>query len=265
MPDFFKRTANTEQAPTPAEKFLSNAPKNTALALVTVPSEALALRRIFDRLSHPQNKAVSYANILKNIGPGGLCKGALSRTGYCLTGNFATLQGVHYFGSDYQGLFLTTLAKNMILPVFLTSNARQIGYNAAQTFTYVAKGVIDPVIHSSFFFRNLVANSCLLPGFMVRDYCHQAMDETHTQIPTLLGLSTSVVLSTAINAFLKPFFTGNYPVNIRWATAVKMPGVLPLIMRELCSLSLVFFNTSAKEKRTDDPVKEEQTGNRVRI
>jgi len=232
---------------TPAQVFTGNLPKNIALALFTVPSEGMALRRIFYTLDNPNTKPITYTATFKSIGVKGLFAGTMSRTTYCLTGNFATLIGIDYFGSDYQGLFKTTVAKNAILPLFLASNARQTNRNVSETFSFMAKGAKDPVVHLSFFFRNLVANSCLLPGFMVRDYCYQVMNETNTKIPTLLGFTTSVTASTLMNAFLKPFFTGIYPVKTRWTVAASIPAKLPLMFRECASLGLVFGNTSPKK------------------
>ncbi|KTD64546.1 hypothetical protein [Legionella spiritensis] len=232
----------------PYRKFRTNLLKNTVLAITTVPAEGMALRRIFYVLEHPKAVPVPYLATLKTIGPKGLFSGPLSRSAYCLTGNFATLQGIHYFGSDYKGMFLTTLFKNSIIPVFLISNARQTGLNFSQTLSYVNTNIKYPVVHASFFFRNLVANSCLPPGFFVRNYSYQALGESNTTIPTLLGFGTSVFASTIINAFLKPFFTGAYPLSNRYMAAWQFPGIIPLLFRESASLGLIFGNTSPQKK-----------------
>ncbi len=229
--------------------FLANFKKNFLLALGTVPFEGMALHRILYMHAHPKVKPLSYADTLKEIGLNGLFAGLMTRATYCLTGNFATLEGMRYFGSDFQGLFLTALAKNSILPLFLASNARQINYNWPQTFHYVAKGVVNPVFHFSFCFRNLVANFCLAPGLKVRDKTYEKMNESNTQIPMLLGFGTSVLASAVINSFLKPFFTGvdTYSLKMRYLTALRTPAMLPLLLRESASLGLIFFNTSPKK------------------
>lgn len=235
--------------PTAAQSFYAGLPKNTLLALLTVPPEGLALRRIFYTLDNPSIKPPAYMEVLKNIGLKGLFAGVISRTSYCLTGNFATLLGIDYFGKDVQGIIKTTVAKNCILPLFLASNARQTNRDFYETLIFMAKGVKDPVVHLSFFFRNLVANSCLLPGFMVRDYSYKAMNESNTQTPTLLGFATSVTASTLMNAFLKPFFTGHYELKTRWGAAFSMPAKFPLLMREFASLALIFGNTPLEKEQ----------------
>lgn len=241
------------------QQFVATLPKNIFLALVTVPFEGLALRRIFDILDNPQAKPVSYYDTIKKIGAKGLFAGPISRTNYCLVGNYATLWGVDNFGSDYLGLLKTTIIKNAVLPFFLVSNARQVNMNFTKTLSFVAKGVIDPVVHLSFFSRNLAANFCgVLPGFRVRDYSYQLLGESNTQIPTLLGFTTSVFASTLMNAFLKPFFTGTYPLPTRRAAATSFPAILPLIAREAASLGLIFGNTSPQKKLQEKAPEENQ-------
>ncbi|WP_146740032.1 hypothetical protein [Legionella quinlivanii] len=224
------------------------------MALATVPAEGLTLRRIFFCLENPGSKPPSYWETIKNIGFKGLFAGPGSRMSYCLFGNFTTLLGVDYFGSDYRGLFLTTVAKNTILPLFLVSNARQINLNWAQTHQFVVNSIKDPVVHSSFFFRNLVANSCLLPGFMTRDFLYQTMDESNTIAPALGGLVVSLTASTLMNSFLKPMFTGKYTLRVRLAVAIQLPAKLSLSIRELASLGLIFGNTSPKKNLSSEAV-----------
>ncbi|WP_133140636.1 hypothetical protein [Legionella genomosp. 1] len=232
----------------PQRKFIDSLPRNTCLALATVPTEGLTLRRIFYCLDNPGSKPPSYIETLKNIGFKGLFAGPGSRVSYCLVGNFSTLLGVDYFGSDYKGLFMTTVAKNSILPLFLVSNARQMNLNWPQTFQFMANSIKDPIVHSSFFFRNFVANSCLLPGFMTRDFLYRVMDESNTTVPAFGGLAVSLTASTLTNSFLKPFFTGKYSLRVRLAVAIQFPAKLSLSIRELASLGLIFGNTRPQKK-----------------
>ncbi|PJE05780.1 hypothetical protein [Legionella sp.] len=232
----------------PQRRFLDSLPRNACLALATVPAEGLTLRRIFYCLDNPGSKPPSYFETIKNIGFRGLFAGPGSRMSYCLFGNFATLLGVDYFGSDYKGLFMTTVAKNSIVPLFLVSNARQINLNWTQTYQFMINSIKDPVVHSSFFFRNLVANSCLLPGFMTRDFLYRRMDESNTTVPAFGGLAVSLTASTLMNSFLKPLFTGKYNLGVRLAVAIQFPAKLSLSIREFASLGLIFGSTSPQKK-----------------
>ncbi|WP_131793002.1 hypothetical protein [Legionella birminghamensis] len=144
------------------------------------------------------------------------------------------------------------MAKNAILPLFLVSNARQINLNWAQTHQFVVKSIKDPVVHSSFFFRNFIANSCLLPGFMTRDFLYQIMGESNTYAPALGGLLVSLTASTLMNSFLKPMFTGKYTLGVRLTVAFQLPAKLSLSVRELASLGLIFGNTSAKKNLANE-------------
>ena len=219
-----------------------------------MPGEALTLRRIYNVLDHPDIQPISYFETIKNMGLRGTFAGWKERVSYCLIGNGFTLALLPICGSDYQGLGAIACAKNLILPVFLGSNARQMGLDPKKTLAFVIKGVKDPATHLSFFFRNLAANSCLLPGFALRDYYYQATGETNQKWATLLGFGVSAGTSTLMNAFLKPFFTvkpastENYPISIRWKTAAKLPAKFSLLLRELPSLGLIFSNTSPKSR-----------------
>ncbi len=243
----------------PTDQFLKNIVINTLLALGTIPAECLAVRRIISLLETSSINlskrlvagtrvplSLSYIATIRAIGIRKLFAGSLSRLFYCLAGNFATLQGLAFFGSDSRGLFYTALAKNLILPFSLLANARQSGLPLSKTFHFISKSSLDPVVHVSFFFRNLLANSCLLPGFIVRDYIYQALGPSDSKIPTLLGLTVSSVTSTAMNAFFKPLFTGNYLLNVRLATAIKFPGLWALLFRETASCGLIFANSSPR-------------------
>jgi len=249
---FSKGKSSDDSTPSSAEVFAKNLPKNVALAASSVPCEAMALRRITYKLDNPYTKPPSYMAVHQAIGNQGLFAGSLSRIIYCLTGNFATVTGIGYFGSNSEGILKTTVVKNAILPLFLASNARQLNLDPSQTFRFMAKSIKDPVVHLSFFARNLLGNSCLLPGFMVRDYSFQMMNESNTTIPTFLGFGTSVAASTMMNAILKPLFTGSYTFKTRCMAAASLPAKFPLMLRELASLGLVFGNTSPKKKMDDD-------------
>ena len=215
------------------------------LAFCTIPVECLAVRRILSLLDNQPK--LRYVASIQNIGMRKLFSGSLSRLSYCLTGNLATLQGIEYFGSDSRGLFLTALVKNIILPLSLLANARQSCLSWSKTISFVAKSSIDPVVHSSFFLRNLIANSCLIPGFIVRDHYYQVLGKSDSKIPTLIGLTVSAITSALMNTFLKPFFTGKYLAKDRIRTAIKFPALIPLLLRETASVSLIFANSSPKE------------------
>ena len=227
------------------DKFLKNLIPNSLLAFSTIPAECLAVRRI---LTFLDNKArLPYLSTIKNLGMRKLFSGSLSRLSYCLTGIFATLQGLEYFGADCKGVFYTAAVKNIILPLSLLANARQGCLSLSKTFHFVAKGSVDPVVHSSFFLRNLLSNSCLLPGFIVRDHCYQIMGKSDSKIPTILGITVSSITSGLMNSFLKPFFTGKYTGAMRLKTAIKLPALIPLIGRETASAILIFANSSPRE------------------
>lgn len=227
------------------DTFLKNLPTNTSLALFTVPAECLAVRRILTLLGdHPK---IPYLSVIKSLGIQKLFSGSISRLSYFLTGNFATLQGIEYFGSDSRGLFLTSVVKNIILPLSLLANARQSCLPWSKTAPFIVKSSLDPTCHASFFLRNLISNSCLLPGFMARDHYYHVIGKSDTTIPNLLGLTISGITSALMNTFLKPFFTGKYPLKNRCAIAIKFPALIPLLFRETASMTLVFANSSPRE------------------
>lgn len=256
---------NLELPPSPLkvsarDKFLKNLMTNTFLALGTVPAECLAVRRILSLLENPTSTSsfilsntvnpsrLSYVATIRAIGIRKLFSGSFSRLSYCLAGSFATLQGMDYFGADSRGLFCTAVVKNLILPLSLLANARQGGLPLSKTFHFVAKSSVDPVVHTSFFLRNLLANSCLLPGFFVRDHLYQVMGESDSKIPTVVALMVSSLTSTFMNGFLKPFFTGKYLIGARYATAIKFPALVPLLFRETASGALIFLNSSPRSQ-----------------
>jgi hypothetical protein len=235
--------------PTPKDIFIKNLPKNILLALCTVPAECLAVRRILFSLDHSERAPLSYTSTLRQIGLRSLFSGSTSRLSYCLGGTFATLQGIHTFGSDYRGLFITAVVKNIILPLSLLANARQTQLSWQETISFVRKGSFDRGAHISFFSRNLLANSCLIPGFFARDYCYQVLGEKNTALPALVGLTVSTITSTGMNVLLKPFFTGKYPLEVRYTVAKKLPAALPIFFRELASIGVIFANSSPKPLR----------------
>lgn len=227
------------------------------MAFSTVPLELFAVRRIVSMLQSPQTAAPSYRKMLigMKIHEGGqgmakeLFNGAGARTTYCLLGNFATLQGIHWFGSDLKGLFATAVIKNGILPFSLWSNAAQTNLSLAKTIDSIAKGCINPVVHASFFARNLLSNVSLYPGFLVRDYCYQQTDKA--TLSTLLGFGTSLGISSVLNSFLKPFFTaGNFSNSTRLKVARTFPAFAMIALRESVSAGFQFAHTSP-QKRND--------------
>lgn len=230
--------------------FFSSFLTNFFLAIASVPSETMAVRRIINRLENSNNKP-SYYSTIKKIGLKALLQGAISRVIYCLTGNFFTIQGVYYLGSDPKSLFLIACGKNSLLPLSLFCNARQGGFSYRDSLHFLTKGVRDPVVHLSFFLRNLIANSCLAPGFMVRDYLYQSSGEVDTKIPTLSGYTTSVLTSAIMNTFLKPFFTGKFPFQNRYQTAFKLHGLVAILLREAASIGLVFANTFPQKRQVN--------------
>lgn len=227
------------------DKFLENLIPNTLLAFSTIPAECLAVRRILSLLGNQAK--LPYLSTIRILGTRKLFSGSFSRLSYCLTGIFATLQGLDYFGADAKGLFFTAVVKNIILPLSLLANARQGCLSLSKTFHFVAKSSIDPVVHSSFFLRNLLSNYCLLPGFIVRDHCYQVMGKSDSKIPIILGITVSSITSGVMNSFLKPFFTGKYTGVMRLKTAIKLPALIPLIGRETASAILIFANSSPRE------------------
>lgn len=128
-----KEVCNLFQPDSPQYKFCDAFTRNFLLALVTVPSERFCLEEIFFCLNNPGIKPPAYRKTFNEIGLKRLFSGAGARVSYCLSGNFATLVGLNHFGSDYEGLFKTAVAKNLVLPIFLISNARQINLNWHQT------------------------------------------------------------------------------------------------------------------------------------
>lgn len=227
------------------------------MAYTTVPVELFAVRRIVSLMHTPNTAVPSYYTVFKGMkiheGGQGITKelfnGAFARTSYCLIGNFATLQGIHWFGSDLQGLFTTAVMKNAILPFSIWSNAAQTNLSLANTIDCIAKGCINPVAHGAFFARNLLSNSSLYPGFLVRDYCYQQTD--NTKLSSMLGFSTSLAISSVLNSFLKPFFTaGNFANTTRLKVARTFPAFAMIALRESVSAGFQFAHTSP-QKRND--------------
>ena len=241
---------------TPNQVFYSNLGQNISLSVAYVPAEGLALRRIFYMLDHSQLPSPSYVDTIKKIGLSGLFSGVITRTSYCLLANFVTLHGIHYFGSNYDGLFKTSLVQNATLPIFIASNARQMGLNVQETVKFVGKGFGDPVVHASFLLRNSMMNSCVFLGLSVRDRFYQANGEKQKGLSSVLGLCTSVTSATLMLSFLKPFYTGSYPFPARVRVATTLPAKFPLLIREFTSMSLIFGNTSPKGKQ--GPLKPER-------
>jgi hypothetical protein len=228
-----KHGVKPEKDLSPREIFVKNLPKNILMALFTVPAECLAVRRILHLLHFPDNPPTTYIHSLKQLGLKNLFAGSMSRIGYCLGGNFITLQGIHQFGSDFTGLFKIALIKNTILPLSLLANARQSQLSWKDTLSFVHRGSLDRGAHISFFCRNLLANTCLLPGFHARDYCYTVLEEKNTFIPSSCGLIISTITSTVMNVILKPFFTGKYPLNVRYIAVKRFPGAFPICLRLL--------------------------------
>jgi hypothetical protein len=237
----------------PSQIFYSNLGQNLFLSVANTPAEGMALRRIFFNLQHPQTLPPTYLETAQKLGYKGVFAGVATRTSYCLSANLVALEGINYFGSDYQGMIKTSLAQNVILPLFLASNARQTGLNFQQTIQLVAKGFADPVVHGSFFLRSSIVNSCVFLGFSARNYIHQA---TNGQSPTLsnsVGIGTAAGSSALLTAFLKPFYTGTFPLPARVRVATSLPAKLPLLVRELTTMGLIFGNTRPKEHIKQNP------------
>lgn len=238
----------------PPSQFLKNLPLNSFMAFTTVPVELLAVRRVVHVMAYPETCPPPYSSVLKRmtLQNGGrglgieLFTGAFARTSYCLIGNFATLQGIHWFGSDPLGLFTTAVMKNAILPFSLWSNAAQNSYSLAQTISSISRGCLDPMVHGSFFARNLLSNSSLYPGFLVRDYCYERTN--NAKLSTLLGFGTSLSISGILNAFLKPLFTaGDFSRATRFKAACTFPALSAIALRESVSAAFQFAHTSPKK------------------
>jgi len=235
----------------PVTNFLAGLPQNIFFATATTPPERLALERITFALNNPTLKPPSYLATIQKLKLEGLFAGTSARTTYCLTGNFFTLLGISFFGNDAKGLLLTSALKNALYPVFLWSNGKQRNFTREQITKLVLGGMKDPAGHASFFSRNLLANFCLLPGFMVSDFTYQYLGESDTKLPKTLGLATSLGFSALMNAFFKSLFTDPalYPLLLRWNTAKGLPGLEALAFREIASLFLIFSNTALKKSQ----------------
>jgi hypothetical protein len=223
---------------------MANLSKNACLAFCTVPFESLAVRRILFLLDHVEKMPPSFFCTVKQVGIVKLFSGATCRLSYVLAGNLATLQGIQTFGPDFKGLFLTSVFKNLILPLSLLANARQTQKSWKETFSFVSRGSLNVGSHVSFFGRNLLSNYCLIPGFYARDYCYQNPEWKNTTLPTVVGLAVSSIISAVMNTLLKPFFTGKYPPEVRFAVARKFPAAFPIYLRETVSLTLIFGSSS---------------------
>lgn len=240
--------------------FLKNILPNTFLALATVPAESLAVRRILFLLENHsaslrrpltfvgkvKHLHDSHTHTIRQIGLRKLFTGSSSRVSYCLARSLVTLQGMEHFGSDSRGLFFTALVKNLTLPLSLFATVRQSGLSLLNTYRFVTKSAVDPVVHASFFMRNLLTNGCLLSGFLARDYCDEVIGKSDSIIPTSLGITVSCVTSTCLNAFLKPFFTGKYPTKACLATACRLPALAPLAFREIAFIAFIFASSAPR-------------------
>ena len=241
---------------TPFQTFSSNLPKNITLAALSIFPEGLVLNRIEFLLNNPNSRPISYLQILQTKNFWELFAGPFSRTAYCLSGTFATVYGMDYFGDDYAGMVKIAAAKNGILPIFLFSNARQMNRDYRGSFIYTFQGIKMPVIHWNFFLRNLLANTCLWPGLQMRDYIFQKSGESETTLATFIGLFTSVTLSGSFNSFLKPFITGTndqlgnpFDLVTRYKVARRFPALSAMILREIFTIAIPFFNSSPKGRQ----------------
>lgn len=235
-------TATIWEQMKPLRNFAANLPQNIGLAIATTPTERLALERIRFTIKNPTLKPPSYSSTIQDLKLSGLFAGTHARTSYCLIGNFSTLIGISFLGNDTYGLIATAGLKNIIFPVFIWSNAKQSKYTKAETTESILKGMIDPGGHAAFFFRNVLANICLIPGFKVCNYTYQALGEKDETIPKALGLITSLACSTMMNSLTKPVFTdpAKFPLLKRLETVPLAPGKFAIAGREICSLLLMF-------------------------
>lgn len=236
----------------PVLDFTYGLSKNIAIASASAPWERVALWRISFAMTSPNAIPPSYYQTIKTLKWKGLTQGAYARTIYCLSGNFSTLVGIRFFGDDYKGLFLTTVMKNGIYPLFLWCNAKQQNYTSAELKASIFAGSKDIKAHGSFFARNLLANYCLMPGFWARDYSYKILGENNEALAKTIGLFTSLTFSTAMNTILKPLFTDprKYSFADRWSAAKRFPGFWAIALREAASLSLIFGNSDIKK---DEP------------
>ncbi len=230
----------------PPERFIENLPQNGMMAFATVPIEKLALTRVLHVMRQETPK--SYTQVIKEEGYNGLFCGAFARTTYCLVGNYATLQGIQWFGSDLAGLFNTAVVKNAILPFSLWSNAAQASYSTKDTIISIVKGCKNPLAHTAFFARNLLSNACLYPGFKVRDACYQKTEDL--TLSNAAGFSTTLSVSATLNAFVKPLFTaGSFTNKTRLLSAWRLPGLFAIAVRESVSALFQFTNTSPNKRQ----------------
>ncbi len=236
---------NSSRELTPTQKFIQNLPRNASLSFATVPIERLAVDRILFLLNHPEGEAAPYLNAVQNLGIKKLFAGSGSRIAYVLGGNLASVKGIEVFGADFQGLFVTSVFKNAVLPLSLLSNARQNQMSWDQTRMFLQKGCLDLGCHGSFFWRNLLSNYCLIPGFYVEKQCYKAFGDERAILATLMGLSVSGSISGVMNTALKPFYTGKFPPQVRRSVAKGLPSLVPVIFRETISHSLIFASSSA--------------------
>lgn len=239
-------TQNNE--PTPSQKFIQKLPRNAGLAFMTVPIEKLAVDRILFLLDNPENKPSCYFDRVKKLKIKKLFAGYGSRVSYVLAGNLASVKGIEVFGPDFKGLFLTSVFKNIVLPLSLLSNARQKQMDWKKTGTFVWNGFFNRGCHWSFFWRNLLSNYCLIPGFYVEKKCYEALDKQYGLAASIAGLTVSGSLSGIMNTALKPFYTGKYPPDIRRKVAVWLPSLLPVTLRESVSHSLIFASSTAEKR-----------------
>lgn len=225
---------------TPYKGFLDNLPVNTGLALMTVPCEAMAVQKILAAL---QYEPKTYKEILARIGSKGLWVGTGYRVGYVLTGTFATVLGVDTFGKDFEGMTKTSVAKNILLPLSLFSNARQTGMPWPETFKFVAMGSLSPIVHGSFFARNFLANLCLIPGFEAKAY----LEREYPAHAVFGGYLVAAGGSTLLNAALKPFFTGasTWPRPLK--VALGGTSMVAIGLREFMTSAVILF--SLKKER----------------
>lgn len=221
--------------------------KGTPLIVITVPFDSLSVRKILSALHPEESWPKTYKDIYQSVGFKGLWKGTFPRTTYALSSTASSVAGIHLFGSDFTGMTFTSLAKNGLLPLSLFSNARQAGLTWKDTLKFVRNGCVSPVVHGSFFFRNWIGCIGLMPGLQLTTHLKIKWGKDYEPVALATGYAVSVGTLTLLNTWFKPLFTGASPWPKPFFVACKLPGLLPIMAREACSLAVIFSSLNLEK------------------
>ncbi|MCE5293989.1 MAG: hypothetical protein LLF94_05190 [Chlamydiales bacterium] len=227
--------------PSAKAQFAQNLPKYAFGAFVTVPIECLAIDRVRAKMNAAHVQPSSYYEVMQSKGFK-VFVGWWPRMTYCLLGNFSTIWGREHFGDTYVGLFLTSICKQILLPVSLWSNAGQFNYSFKQSIECIKSDSQKWVPQIGFFARNFFSNMGLGIGLDARRrYYDYTGNSNQAQA---VGFGVSLAATSVFNAAIKPWFIyGNYPWKLRLRAGFSLPALGMTAARELFSTITQYAGT----------------------